>query len=106
MIAVAVAVVLLSGHVLDRTTGQGLAHVRVVAGGAHAVTDGAGAYALRGLTPGAIAVTLESDDVPVQHFTVTVGKRATRHDFRACSTTLDYACGAPAAPSAPGSGAG
>ncbi len=101
---IALALAMLTGHVLDRTTGQGLAHVRVTAGSAHATTDRSGSFTLRGLKAGPLAVTLESDDVPVQHFTVTV-RGATEHDFRACSTTLDYSCGAPALPNAPGGGA-
>ena len=97
--------VLVLGHVLDRTTGQGLAHVRVSAAGATSTTDAAGAYALRGLKPGTIAITLESDDVPAQHFTVRVNGTTTRHDFRACSTTLDYSCSGPAVPASNGGGA-
>jgi protocatechuate 3,4-dioxygenase beta subunit len=94
--ALAAFAVVLSGHVLDRTTGQPLAGVQVRAGHAHAVTDRAGRYALRGLRAGAVAITLESDDVPAQHITVTVGTGATVRDLRACSTTLDYNCSAPA----------
>jgi hypothetical protein len=100
----AFAAALLSGRVFDRTTGQALAHVRVSAGAASATTDAAGRYTLRGLHAGTASVTLESDDVPAQHFTVTVGPHATEHDFRACSTTLDYDCGAPAQ-TGPGGGA-
>jgi hypothetical protein len=103
-VTVALALAMLSGRVLDRTTGQGLAHVRVTAGSSHATTDRSGGFTLRGLKSGPLGVTLESDDVPVQHFTVTV-RGATEHDFRACSTTLDYNCGAPALPNAPGGGA-
>ncbi len=101
---VALVLALLTGHVLDRTTGQGLAHVRVTAGSTHTTTDGSGAFTLRGLKTGPLAVTLESDDVPAQHFTVTV-RGSMQHDFHACSTTLDYSCGAPALPNAPGGGA-
>ncbi len=99
---VALVLALLTGHVLDRTTGQGLAHVRVTAGSTHTTTDGSGAFTLRGLKTGPLAVTLESDDVPAQHFTVTVGSGTTAHDFRACSTTLDYSCAAPALPGGAG----
>jgi protocatechuate 3,4-dioxygenase beta subunit len=101
-LALAFALAVLSGRVLDRTTGQGLAHVRVSAAATRATTDAAGRYVLRGLKPGATAVTLESDDVPAQHFTVIVGSGANAHDFRACSTTLDYSCAAPAAPDGAG----
>ncbi len=99
---VAIALAVLSGRVLDRTTGQGLAHVHVSASTLRATTDASGRYVLRGLKPGATAVTLESDDVPAQHFTVTVGSGTTAHDFRACSTTLDYSCAAPVAPDGSG----
>jgi hypothetical protein len=101
--ATMLAVVLLSGRVVDRTTGQGLAHVRVATSSAHATTDASGRYVLS-VPAGPTAIVLESEDVPAQHFTVTVGPRSTRRDFRACSTTLDYSCGAPAAPNAGGAG--
>ncbi len=86
------AAALLAGHVVDRTTGQGLANVRVTAGGASTVTDRAGAYALHGVKAGALTITLESDDVPRQTFPVTVRGSKTHLDVRACSTTLDYEC--------------
>ncbi len=95
------AAALLAGHVVDRTTGQGLANVRVTAGGASTVTDRAGAYALHGVKAGALTITLESDDVPRQTFPVNVRGAKTHLDVRACSTTLDYECGG-AAPNAPG----
>jgi len=104
-LASALALAVLSGHVIDRTTGQALAHVRVTGAGARSTTDSAGRYTLRGIKPGSVRVTLESDDVPAQHFTVTVRGGAMQHDFTACSTTLDYDCGAPALPNSPGSGA-
>jgi protocatechuate 3,4-dioxygenase beta subunit len=97
--------VVLSGHVLDRTTGQPLAGVRVRAGRAQAVTDRAGRYALRGLRTGAVAITLESDDVPAQHLTVRVGPGPTNRDLHACSTTLDYNCSGPTPAEDPGGGA-
>ncbi|MBD5606208.1 MAG: carboxypeptidase regulatory-like domain-containing protein [Candidatus Eremiobacteraeota bacterium] len=86
------AAALLAGHVVDRTTGQGLANVRVTAGGASTVTDRAGAYALHGVKAGALTITLESDDVPRQTFPVTIRGSKTHLDVRACSTTLDYEC--------------
>jgi hypothetical protein len=101
-LATAFALAVLSGHVFDRTTGQGLAHVRVSVGSAHAVTDAAGRYVLRGVKPGAATVTLESDDVPLERESIVLGAGATRHDFHACSTTLDYNCGAPILPSSGG----
>ena len=94
----AVVTLVLVGRVLDRTTGQPLPHVRVaVAGGPHAASDAEGRFVLRGLHGRRIVVTLESDDVPPQHVGVTLASRGTTtHDVRACSTTLDYSCGAPA----------
>jgi protocatechuate 3,4-dioxygenase beta subunit len=96
------AVVILTGRVLDRTTGQPLSGVSITAPGASATSDGAGRYRLRGLHPGNVTLTLESPDVPAQHLTVRLGAGTTQRDLRACSTTLDYACGVPAAP--PGGG--
>jgi hypothetical protein len=99
---VALALVILAGRVLDRTTGQPLAHVRVSSGHVGVTTDSAGRFVLRGLHPGRAELLLESDDVPAQHATVTLGTGTTHHDLRACSTTLDYNCSSPDAPAAPG----
>jgi hypothetical protein len=99
---VVLAVVVLSGRVLDRTTGQPLAHVRVGSGRVSATTDAAGRFTLRGLHPGRVDLRLESDDVPVQHASVTLGAGTTHRDLRACSTTLDYNCSSPDEPTAPG----
>jgi hypothetical protein len=94
----ALAVAVLSGHLTDRTTGQPLTGVTVVASGAHgakAVTNDDGAFSLRGLAPGTYRITVQSDDVPPQSFALTVGKKPKQsHDFVACSTTLDYSCAA------------
>ena len=103
-LAIALSLGTLSGRVLDTTTGQPLPHVTVRAGNAHGVTDARGRFALRGVRLGDVPVTLESNDVPLQHVTVHLGARAASHDLRACSTTLDYHCGG--APSAPGAAGG
>lgn len=90
----ALVLVVLSGRVLDRTTGQPLPNVRITtATGARATSDAKGRYALRGAARGTLVLTLESDDVPPQHVEVRVGGAATHRDLRACSTTLDYTCG-------------
>lgn len=103
----ALVVIVLSGRVLDRTTGQPLPGVRVsTATGERATTDARGRYALRGVHRGALVLTLESDDVPPQHVEVRVGAPKTQRDLRACSTTLDYNCGThvPGDGGAPGAG--
>jgi len=100
------AVAVFSGHVLDKTTGQPLAGVDVALGAAHATTDKAGRFALHGVRSGTATIRLESSDVPLQRLTVTISSPATSRDLRACSTTLDYNCGAPAAPAGPNSGSG
>jgi protocatechuate 3,4-dioxygenase beta subunit len=100
-ICIALALVLLSGRVLDRTTGQPLAHVRVSSGHVSATTDSRGRFTLRGLQSGRVDLLLESDDVPAQHASVTLGAGTTYRDLHACSTTLDYNCSGPDAP-APG----
>jgi protocatechuate 3,4-dioxygenase beta subunit len=92
----AFALALLAGHVTDKTTGQPLAGVSVDLEGpqrAHATTDTSGAYTVRGVKPGRYTVTLSSEDVPPQHFALTIGSTGTtKGDFVACSTTLDYSC--------------
>ena len=94
----ALAVAVLTGHLTDRTTGQPLTGVTVVASGARGakgMTNDDGAYTLRGLPPGKYRITVQSDDVPPQTFAITVGKAAKQlRDFIACSTTLDYSCAA------------
>ena len=87
--------VVLSGRVLDRTTGQPLPGVTVTTlAGKHAKTDAKGRYTLRGLHFGALVLILESDDVPPQRIEVRIGSSKTLRDVRACSTKLDYNCGA------------
>jgi protocatechuate 3,4-dioxygenase beta subunit len=103
-VALLVLAVLL-GRVLDATTGQPLIGVRIsVAGPQHAwaLTDRQGRYRLSGLRPGTYHVTLVSSDVPAQHRTVVVRGTSTVLDVRACSTTLDYSCGAPTMHGGPG----
>ena len=96
MIALLAAVTfVLSGNVLDRTTGQPLAGVAVSAGNSKATTNAAGHYTLRGLRAGKISLVLQSYDVPPQRFEFVLGAAKTQRDFRACSTTLDYNCGPP-----------
>ncbi len=97
-------VVLLTGRVLDRTTGQGLPNVVVRAGAASATTDAQGRFIVHDAKLGLTDVTLKSDDVPAQHYSIRIGTGTTHHDFRACSTTLDYNCGTPALHDSNGSG--
>jgi hypothetical protein len=94
---VAAAIVVLSGHITDRTTGQALPGVTIRTGAAHTVSGKAGLYRLR-LSPGIHTLTASSHDVPPQRFTVTVHGAGAQYDFKVCSTTLDYHCGTPAAP--------
>jgi hypothetical protein len=101
----ALALAILTGRVIDRTTGQPLAGVRVSAGSLHSVSDKKGHYRLAGVRAGTISLTLESDDVPKQRVDATVRNGTTMHDVRACSTTLDYNCSTPAGPAGAGSGA-
>lgn len=102
----ALVLVVLSGRVLDRTTGQPLPSVRVsTATGERATSDANGRYVLRGLRRGKLTLTLESDDVPPQRVELRIAAPRTNRDLRACSTTLDYRCGT-ATPSEGGGGAG
>ncbi len=96
------AVTLLSGHVLDRTTNQPLPGVRVTTTGASASTDKDGRYVLRGLAPGSYTLTLQSSDVPAYRIHVTLKPGRNERDVRACSTTLDYGCGEAPAPGGAG----
>lgn len=101
----AVVLATLGGRVTDVTTGQPLVGVTVRVGSATAKTDGDGHFRLRSLKPGAATITLESNDVPATRFPIVVKRGANAHDFRACSTTLDFGCRRGADPES-GSGAG
>jgi 5-hydroxyisourate hydrolase-like protein (transthyretin family) len=99
--SLALAATVLSGHVTDKTTGQPLPGVQVLltAQGhksAHAYTNAQGTYRIAKVARGTYLVTLSSDDVPTQTFTLRVGGKATQSaDFVACSITLDYSCNTP-----------
>jgi hypothetical protein len=93
------AVIAFSGQLLDQTTSQPLAHVKLRVSGqasAGATTNADGRFTLRVFKPGTYAVTAESDDVPPQTFRVTVGKhQSSAITVKLCSTTLDYHCATP-----------
>jgi hypothetical protein len=91
----ALLVAVLAGTITDKTTGQPLSGVVVTVGAVHATSHADGTYRLSGVKPGAATVTVSSDDVPPQRFSVTVGTAVTHANFTACSTTLDYSCGPP-----------
>lgn len=95
MHAVGLVLAVLVGEITDRTTGQPLAGVGISLGTARATSHADGSHRLTGVKPGRATLTVESPDVPPQHFTVTVGNATSRADLRACSTTLDYNCGPP-----------
>jgi hypothetical protein len=93
------AMTILAGQIVDRTTGQPLTGVDVrLAGGANvapARTNDAGQFTLRGVPPGHHTLTVTSDDVPPQTFDVVVKAAKLQHlNITACSTTLDYSCAA------------
>ncbi|MHB8141717.1 MAG: carboxypeptidase-like regulatory domain-containing protein [Vulcanimicrobiaceae bacterium] len=96
---ICLVLLVLSGTVTDHTTGQPLAgvsvrthfHGHVV----RAITGASGRYSLPGLAPGRYTLRLSSKDVPPQRFHVTL-RAGGHYNLRACSTTLDYSCGAPA----------
>jgi protocatechuate 3,4-dioxygenase beta subunit len=99
---IALVLVVLSGHVTDRTTGQPIAGAHVtVSGATHASTSTGsnGEYVLRNLHPGSYSLTIFSNDVPRVQHSVTIGSRNATQDFTVCSTTLDYSCaGGPGEP--------
>lgn len=90
-----IALAVLIGTITDRTTGQPLGGVSVSIGSAKTTSHDDGSYRLTGLAAGRVTLTVSSDDVPPQHFPVTLGSGTTRGDLRVCSTTLDYNCGVP-----------
>ena len=93
---IVLSLVVLTGHVTDKTTSQPLAGVHLTLTGpqsARAATAADGGYRIAKLRPGRYVVTLSSPDVPPQRFDVTLGKAPTQaRDFVACSTTLDFSC--------------
>jgi hypothetical protein len=88
-------VAVLVGNLADRTTGQPLPGVVVTVGKVHATSHADGSFRLSGVKPGRATLSVSSDDVPPQQFSVTVGATTTRVNLRVCSTTLDYNCGPP-----------
>lgn len=102
-IAASLALAVLIGHVIDKTTGQPLPGVTVRIGAHQAVSDAHGNYRLTGLAPGRYTLSASSDDVPSQRRSVVVKPSAqTTFDLTLCSTTLDYSCAG--AGSGPGPG--
>jgi protocatechuate 3,4-dioxygenase beta subunit len=96
---VLLALTVLVGKIVDRTTGQPLTGVVVSAQGAAKITpartDDSGRYTLHGLAPGKYTLSVSSDDVPPQTFDVKVHAGKTQQfNMTACSTTLDYSCAA------------
>lgn len=92
LMAIALAVATVSGQILDRTTGQPLPGVTVAVGSRHTATNDRGAYVLHAVPPGSQILTVRSNDVPPQHFRLTVKAPATHFNTRVCSMTLDYNC--------------
>jgi hypothetical protein len=69
--------------------------VTVSAGAVHAVSQADGTFRLRGVRPGTATLTVQSNDVPPQRFSIRVRSTTTHADLVVCSTTLDYSCGQP-----------
>ena len=74
-IVLAAATAVVSGVVHDRTTGQPMPKVDVRIGAHHAVTNGKGAYTIKGVALGRQTITFTSSDVPSQRFSVMVKGR-------------------------------
>ncbi len=94
-LAATLLVAVLAGTITDKTTGQPLAGVVVTVASSHATTHADGTYRLSHVKPGPATVSVSSDDVPPQHFSVTIGSATTHANLTVCSTTLDYNCGPP-----------
>jgi hypothetical protein len=98
-----------SGTLLDTTTGQPMSGVHVALRGpsaARTTSDKQGRFMFRMLQPGRYTLVVESHDVPRQtrSFTLRTGQRYTTK-MHVCSTTLDYSCGGGGSPGAGGAGA-
>lgn len=95
--AAAAALTLFVGHITDKTTGQPLigVHISATAHDKHytATTNAHGLFHLA-LPGGHYQLRLSSSDVPPQMQDVTVSGKRQSITLQACSTTLDYACGA------------
>ena len=96
-LTLALAATLLTGHIVDQTTGQPLPGVTVHLTGAHTAltlrTNAEGMFRAR-VPAGRYALLVQSRDVPPQHFAVTARGARTTVTEQACSTTLDYSCDA------------
>jgi|HubBroStandDraft_4_1064222.scaffolds.fasta_scaffold787235_1 hypothetical protein len=96
-LTLSLALVTFWGTLLDKTTDQPLTGVRVITAGpstARTTTDFRGKFTLTNLRPGDYTITVQSKDVPQQHFRFSI-ERGTVQTVKACSTTLDYHCGTP-----------
>jgi hypothetical protein len=96
-LAAAAALTLLTGHITDKTTGQPLAGVRIIASGhagRYAATTNAHGLFHLALPGGRYRLNFSSRDVPPQQQDVTIAGKRQSITLQACSTTLDYACGA------------
>lgn len=96
-LAAAVALTILIGQVTDKTTGQPLVGVQITgsthAGRFAATTNQHGFFHVN-LPPGHYRFHLSSSDVPPQQHDVVIKGRRQSLTLQACSTTLDYSCGA------------
>lgn len=73
---------------------NGVLAIALVIGTAHTVSRTDGSFRLSIAKPGAVVVSVNSDDVPPQQFNVKASSTA-HMNLRVCSTTLDYNCGPP-----------
>ena len=93
----AAVLVVLSGTITDKTTGQPLQGVTVTASAGsqtlHSRTDAEGHFVFTHITDGRYTLHLSSRDVPAQTINVRVQGTSTQLTLKACSTTLDYSCG-------------
>jgi len=95
-VTAALTLPVLSGRIVDRTTGQPMFGVHVtITGAANAttITNRVGRYTLRNLRPGRYRIAVRGKGMPTVRRRITLSNKNAVANFVVCSVALDYSCG-------------